>query len=45
MLHTVPTVMAVACAAMFVPFLVFLKPSTPHDLIIFGTPVNEQFKS
>lgn len=31
--------MAVAWAAILVPFLVFLNPSTPHDLIICGTPL------
>jgi hypothetical protein len=31
--------MAVACAAMFVPFLVFLNPSIPHDLKICGSPL------
>lgn len=31
--------MAVAWAAMFVPFLVFLKPSTPHDRIRSGVPL------
>lgn len=29
---------AVVCAAMFVPFLAFLNPSTPHDLVSWGTP-------
>lgn len=38
-LHTVPIVIAVACAAILVPFLVFLKPSTPHDLNNFTVPV------
>ena len=28
----------VAWAAMFVPFLAFLKPSMPQDLIIFTAP-------
>lgn len=32
-------VIAVACAAMFVPFLVFLNPSIPHDRYIFTSPV------
>lgn len=31
--------MAVACAAIFVPFLVFLKPSMPQDRIMFGLPL------
>lgn len=30
---------AVACAAMFVPFLVFLKPSTPHERMICVIPL------
>lgn len=30
--------MAVACAAILVPFRVFLNPSTPQDLIICGVP-------
>lgn len=38
MIHTVPIVTAVACAAILVPFLVFLKPSTPHDLNKLTTP-------
>lgn len=34
--------MAVACAAMFVPFRVFLKPSIPHDRINCGAPLASQ---
>lgn len=30
--------MAVVCAAMFVPFFVFLKPSIPQDLVSFTEP-------
>uniref|UniRef100_A0A182V531 Uncharacterized protein n=1 Tax=Anopheles merus TaxID=30066 RepID=A0A182V531_ANOME len=30
---------AVACAAMFVPLRVFLKPSMPHERINCGTPL------
>lgn len=30
---------AVACAAIFVPFRLFLNPSIPHDRIICGTPL------
>lgn len=36
---TVPTLMAVACAAMLVPLRVFLNPSTPHERISLGTPL------
>lgn len=32
-------VIAVACAAIFVPFLVFLKPSMPQDRMILGLPL------
>lgn len=31
--------MAVACAAMFVPLRVFLKPSIPQDRMNCGTPL------
>ncbi|KAH0999230.1 hypothetical protein HUJ05_009562 [Dendroctonus ponderosae] len=34
-----PNVIAVVCAAMLVPFRVFLKPSIPQDLISDGTPL------
>lgn len=37
-LYTAPTVTAVDCAATFVPFFVFLKPSIPHDLNSSTTP-------
>ena len=39
---TVATEIAVAWAAIFVPFLVFLKPSMPQDRNSFGTPVASQ---
>jgi hypothetical protein len=35
--------MAVACAAIFVPFRAFLKPSIPHDLNNFTTPATENY--
>lgn len=37
-LLTVLTEMAVAWAAIFVPFLVFLNPSMPQDRSSLGTP-------
>lgn len=37
--RTVPTEIAVAWAAIFVPFLVFLNPSMPQDRNNLGTPV------
>lgn len=36
-------VIAVACAAMFVPFLVFLNPSIPHDRYILTSPEKNTF--
>jgi hypothetical protein len=38
---TVLRLMAVACAAMLVPLRAFLKPSIPHDLSNFTSPVTE----
>jgi hypothetical protein len=35
--------MAVACAAIFVPFRAFLKPSIPHDLNNFTSPAKENY--
>jgi hypothetical protein len=35
--------MAVACAAMLVPFRAFLKPSMPHDLNNFTYPATENY--
>lgn len=39
MLLTMLRLIAVAWAAIFVPFLVFLKPSIPQDLRILEIPV------
>lgn len=38
MVLTDEKLIAVAWAAIFVPFRVFLKPSTPHDLYTFTSP-------
>lgn len=40
---TVLKLMAVACAAIFVPFRAFLKPSIPHDLNNFTSPAKENY--
>lgn len=38
-------VTAVACAAMLVPFLVFLNPSIPQERMSLGTPIfSKRFK-